>query len=159
MCIHPGVKQCSPPVDTPPSDAKVARTGSLQLEMPDRLPLTDARVFLRSHTTELTTVPLQMSVSPVMGKGFPVDTVPADKVESMLIFATGSGISPIAALIDDGALDAANRKMVKLFYGAQDIDSMAFAERCALACQHATAMPHLAYARAPTYTWHTVWKR
>lgn len=73
----------------------------------------------------------QVAVSPVMGKGFPVDSVPADKVDTMLIFATGSGISPIAALIEDGALDATARRDVRLFYGTHDVDSMAFAERCA----------------------------
>lgn len=46
-----------------------------------------------------------MDVSPVMGKGFPVDRVPPEKVSTILLFATGSGISPVKALIESGALE------------------------------------------------------
>eukprot|EP01025_Chloroclados_australasicus_P057254 TRINITY_DN7128_c0_g1_i3.p1 TRINITY_DN7128_c0_g1~~TRINITY_DN7128_c0_g1_i3.p1 ORF type:complete len:340 (-),score=26.92 TRINITY_DN7128_c0_g1_i3:456-1322(-) len=68
-------------------------------------------------------------VSPVMGKGFPVDTVPASEYPDMLIFATGSGISPIKALIESGALDASSRTDVRVYYGATDADSMAYLDK------------------------------
>lgn len=66
-----------------------------------------------------------------MGKGFPVEKVPADAFDTMLIFATGSGISPIKALIDAGDLDATDRQNVTLYYGAHDANSMAFLSWCA----------------------------
>lgn len=75
---------------------------------------------------------LQVLVSPVMGKGFPLEKVPVDLFDTMLIFATGSGISPIKALIEAGDLDATARENVVLFYGAHDPNSMAFLKRCAL---------------------------
>lgn len=65
-----------------------------------------------------------------MGKGFPVEKVPAEDFEAMLIFATGSGISPIKALIDAGDLNATDRQSVTLYYGAHDANSMAFLDRC-----------------------------
>jgi hypothetical protein len=46
-----------------------------------------------------------VDVSPVMGKGFPADTVPPEKVSTIILFATGSGISPVKALIESGALE------------------------------------------------------
>jgi ferredoxin-NADP reductase len=80
-----------------------------------------------SHDSDL----LQVQVSQVMGNGFSVDSVPPAIAETMLIFATGSGISPIKALIDADALEATSRKDVRLYYGTTDIDSMAYADRCA----------------------------
>lgn len=74
---------------------------------------------------------LQVQVSEVAGKGFPVDSVPPSDVDSMLIFATGSGISPIKALIDADALQAKQRKDVRLYYGTHDADHMAYADKCA----------------------------
>jgi hypothetical protein len=47
----------------------------------------------------------EVDVSPVMGKGFQVDKVPADSFSTLLMFATGSGISPIKALIESGELN------------------------------------------------------
>lgn len=71
----------------------------------------------------------KVSVSPVMGKGFPVANVPVSDFDTMLIFATGTGISPIKALIDAGALDATSRKDVRLYYGAKDTAHMAYLKR------------------------------
>lgn len=42
--------------------------------------------------------------SPAMGKGFPVDSL-ADDVNTVLLFAAGTGISPIKAVIESGKLD------------------------------------------------------
>lgn len=41
-----------------------------------------------------------VDVSPVMGKGFPIAQLPADKFSTILMFATGSGIAPVKALIE-----------------------------------------------------------
>jgi NAD(P)H-flavin reductase len=68
-----------------------------------------------------------------MGNGFPVEKVPPEEFNTMLIFATGTGISPIKALIDSGALNPTDREDVRLYYGATDADSMAYLSRCVLA--------------------------
>lgn len=76
----------------------------------------------------------QVEVSPCQGKGFPLERVPPADFPEMLIFATGSGIAPIKALIEAGALGATERKRVRLYYGAHDNDNMAYKERCGTAC-------------------------
>ena len=43
-------------------------------------------------------------MSPVMGKGFSVESVPPAEVPYLFIFATGTGIGPIKALIESHAL-------------------------------------------------------
>ncbi len=72
-----------------------------------------------------------VKVSPVMGKGFPVDRIPADSFKKVYLFATGSGISPIKALIESGKLNAAARDQVTLFYGTRTPASMAFSDKLA----------------------------
>lgn len=47
----------------------------------------------------------EVEASAVMGKGFQIDQVPADKFPTVVIFATGTGISPIRSLIESGALN------------------------------------------------------
>jgi ferredoxin-NADP reductase len=53
-------------------------------------------LYLRVSDTQLVALNLligdKVSVSNVMGKGFPVENIPADKISTILIFATGSGI-------------------------------------------------------------------
>jgi hypothetical protein len=46
----------------------------------------------------------EVSVSPVMGKGFRMERAPASDHPTCLLFATGSGISPIKALIESEEL-------------------------------------------------------
>lgn len=70
-----------------------------------------------------------IQVSGVMGKGFPVDRVPAESFQKLYLFATGSGISPIKALIESGAVNAAARQNVVLYYGARTPQDMAYVER------------------------------
>jgi arabinosyltransferase len=69
----------------------------------------------------------EVSVSDVMGTGFPVDRIPPSEVQNVYIFATGSGISPIKALIESGGLDTSSRSCVTLYYGARNEESMAYA--------------------------------
>lgn len=70
----------------------------------------------------------EVSVSDVMGKGFPLDRIPFKEYQTVYIFATGSGISPIKAIIESDALKAKERKLVKVYYGAKNRDSMAYAD-------------------------------
>ncbi len=44
----------------------------------------------------------QVDASPVQGKGFPIERIPVDSHSTVLMFATGTGISPIKALIESG---------------------------------------------------------
>ena len=70
-----------------------------------------------------------VKVSPVMGKGFPVDRIGAESFKKVYLFATGSGISPIKALIESGKLNASARDQVILYYGTRTPASMAFNDR------------------------------
>lgn len=65
----------------------------------------------------------------VMGKGFPVERIsPPDVAETVLLFATGTGISPIRSLIEFGF--AANQRAdVRLYYGARNLQTMAYQDR------------------------------
>ncbi|GFR44733.1 hypothetical protein Agub_g6061 [Astrephomene gubernaculifera] len=67
----------------------------------------------------------EVAVSPVMGRGFPLDRLPASSTPSVLLFATGSGISPIRAVLDSGAL--AGRE-VTLYYGTRNEESTPYRE-------------------------------
>jgi arabinosyltransferase len=71
-----------------------------------------------------------------MGKGFPVASVPPEEADTVLIFATGTGIAPIKAVIESGALEADKRKDVRLYFGCSDNDSSPYKELCApVLCQ------------------------
>ncbi|GJP42789.1 hypothetical protein CLOM_g2322 [Closterium sp. NIES-68] len=73
----------------------------------------------------------RVAVSAVMGKGFNADAVsPPGEVPSVLLFATGSGISPIRALIEHG-FDASARKDVRLFFGVRNGAFLPYQERFA----------------------------
>lgn len=72
----------------------------------------------------------EVMVSPVMGKGFPVGRVPPSSHPTLLLFATGSGVSPVKALVEcQEALQAGQRRDVRLYYGARTLDHMAFKDR------------------------------
>lgn len=47
-------------------------------------------------------------VSSVMGKGFPIEKIPWEQVSQVLIFATGTGIAPIKALIESPSFQVCN---------------------------------------------------
>lgn len=42
-----------------------------------------------------------------MGKGFPIAKLPAERYSTILMFATGSGIAPVKALIESPDLQVA----------------------------------------------------
>ena len=62
----------------------------------------------------------EVGVSPVMGKGFDLSKAPEDETPVTLLFATGSGISPIRALIASGQLEG---REVTLYYGGDRLDA------------------------------------
>ncbi|XP_065025781.1 fruit protein pKIWI502-like isoform X1 [Musa acuminata AAA Group] len=70
-----------------------------------------------------------VELSAVMGKGFQVERIsPPDAFPAVLIFATGSGISPIRSLIESG-FNANERSDVRLYYGARNLQRMAYQDR------------------------------
>ncbi|KAL0463515.1 UNVERIFIED_CONTAM: Fruit protein [Sesamum latifolium] len=70
-----------------------------------------------------------VELSPAMGKGFDIDRIsPPESYQTVLIFATGSGISPIRSLIEAG-FGADRRSDVRLYYGARNLHRMAYQER------------------------------
>ncbi|KAB1205633.1 hypothetical protein CJ030_MR7G017805 [Morella rubra] len=70
-----------------------------------------------------------VELSPVMGRGFDIDRIePPEAYPTVLIFATGSGISPIRSLIESG-FSASKRSDVRLYYGARNLKRMAYQER------------------------------
>lgn len=70
----------------------------------------------------------EVSVSPVMGKGFRMERAPASDHPTCLLFATGSGISPIKALIESEELQAHDRKDVRLYYGTRNTGATAYSD-------------------------------
>ncbi|RZB43585.1 Fruit protein pKIWI502 isoform D [Glycine soja] len=67
-----------------------------------------------------------VELSQVMGNGFNIDRIhPPKNFGTVLVFATGSGISPIRSLIESG-FDAAKRSDVRLYYGARNLQRMAY---------------------------------
>jgi ferredoxin-NADP reductase len=60
--------------------------------------------------------------SPAMGKGFNLDAV-GDDVDTVLLFAAGTGIAPIRAAIESGKLSG---KSCTLYYGARRAATMAY---------------------------------
>ena len=67
----------------------------------------------------------EVGVSPPMGKGFDLSAASADECPDAFLFATGSGISPVRALIKSGALEGRD---VTLFYGTASPAYTAFAD-------------------------------
>lgn len=71
----------------------------------------------------------KVELSQVMGSGFKMDQVaPAEDYPTILLFATGSGISPIRSLLEHG-FDAGKRKDVRLYYGARNLDRMSYQDK------------------------------
>ncbi|XP_054824064.1 fruit protein pKIWI502-like isoform X2 [Prosopis cineraria] len=70
-----------------------------------------------------------VELSQVMGNGFDTSRIdPPEKYATVFIFATGSGISPIRSLIESG-FSVAKRSDVRLFYGARNLQRMAYQDR------------------------------
>ncbi|KAM7271926.1 hypothetical protein ACFE04_031140 [Oxalis oulophora] len=70
-----------------------------------------------------------VELTQAMGKGFDIDRInPPQDFNSVFIFATGSGISPIRSLIESG-FSADKRSDVRLYYGARNLTRMAYQDR------------------------------
>ncbi|KAL6577617.1 hypothetical protein OROMI_009945 [Orobanche minor] len=70
-----------------------------------------------------------VELTPAMGKGFDIEQIsPPENYLTVVIFATGSGISPIRSLIETG-FAADRRSDVRLYYGARNLSRMAYQER------------------------------
>ncbi|KAF7827719.1 fruit protein pKIWI502 [Senna tora] len=70
-----------------------------------------------------------VELSPVMGNGFDMSRIdPPEKYTTVLIFATGSGISPIRSLVES-EFSAGKRSDVRLYYGARNLQRMAYQDR------------------------------
>eukprot|EP00899_Mesostigma_viride_P014885 jgi/Mesvir1/23398/Mv21092-RA.1 len=78
----------------------------------------------------MTSLPVggEVEMSPVMGKGFKVEELPANEYPYLLLFAAGTGISAIKAFIEEGVTD---RKEVRLYYGSAMPSTMAYKEKFA----------------------------
>ena len=70
----------------------------------------------------------EVEVSPVMGKGFDLTAVRGRS--KAVLFATGSGISPIRALLRSGTLKT-DAGATTLYYGTRDAEATAFLEESA----------------------------
>lgn len=73
-----------------------------------------------------------VQVSPISGRGFAIDKIPASDYHTVLLFATGTGISPIRAAIASVLLNgtgrSAKRRDVRLYYGTRSAAATAFLE-------------------------------
>ncbi|KAL4281563.1 hypothetical protein GQ457_03G025790 [Hibiscus cannabinus] len=70
-----------------------------------------------------------VELTQAMGNGFNIDRIdPPEDYPTVLIFATGSGISPIRSLIESG-FGADKRSDVRLYYGARNLRKMAYQDR------------------------------
>ncbi len=87
----------------------------------------------------------------IQGKGFPVERIPASDFPTVLMFATGSGISPIKAVIESGVLEADKRKKVKLYYGTKSAG-----EYCTY--PSARIRVRITHRRVQVDPKHTVWR-
>jgi NAD(P)H-flavin reductase len=69
----------------------------------------------------------ELIMSPAMGNGFKVDEKLGGDVTDVLLFAAGSGISPIRSAIESGKLAA--KSSVTLYYGAREPALMAYMDK------------------------------
>lgn len=71
----------------------------------------------------------KVEISPAAGKGFAIEHLyPAEDFPTVLLFATGTGISPVRSLIEAG-FDALKRSDVRLYYGAKNLQWMAYQDK------------------------------
>ncbi|XP_057486506.1 fruit protein pKIWI502-like [Actinidia eriantha] len=85
------------------------------------------------HTTAAALCKLEkghvVELSGIQGSGFDIDQLsPPKDYPTVLLFATGYGISPVRSLIETG-FGADKRSDVRLYYGAENPEAMAYKER------------------------------
>ncbi|XP_068638078.1 fruit protein pKIWI502-like [Aristolochia californica] len=70
-----------------------------------------------------------VELSMVMGKGYDIDQIsPPEEFPTVLLFASGAGISPIRSLIEWG-FGADKRSDVRLYYGTSNLEQMAYQDK------------------------------
>jgi len=76
----------------------------------------------------LTSAPVgtELEMSQVMGPGFKCTDGALEGVTDVMLFAVGSGISPVRSVIESGVLEG---KSVSLYYGAQTPEQMAYTDK------------------------------
>mmetsp|Transcript_16479 Transcript_16479/g.45433 ORF Transcript_16479/g.45433 Transcript_16479/m.45433 type:complete len:288 (+) Transcript_16479:28-891(+) len=104
-----------------PPDAENARFEFLVKKTDDNTWLTDG-----SAST--------LEISQVLGGGFPVkeelDSLKYDfPCQNILLFAAGSGISPIRSAIESGELQTTGARTARLYYGARNEDDLCYVDR------------------------------
>ncbi|KAH7440951.1 hypothetical protein KP509_03G017500 [Ceratopteris richardii] len=71
----------------------------------------------------------KVEVSPIKGSGFAIERLyPAEDFPTVLLFATGTGISSVRSLIESG-FDALKRSDVRLYYGTRNLQEMAYQDK------------------------------
>ncbi|CAN1138165.1 Fruit protein pKIWI502 [Linum perenne] len=107
-------------IASPPSFA--ASTGAFEF-LVKSVPGSTAELLCRLERGDV------VELSHAIGKGYEIDLIdPPEKYPTVLIFATGSGISPIRSLIESG-FSADRRSDVRLYYGARNLKRMAYQDR------------------------------
>ncbi len=93
-----------------------ARGGKeLELLIKSGTPLSDALIFSPPGTAVRTTLP--------SGRGFPLDLA---RGRDLLLFATGSGISPIRSCVEALRQERSSYGQVRLFFGVRTPDAFAY---------------------------------
>ncbi|EEF30157.1 fruit protein pKIWI502 isoform X1 [Ricinus communis] len=107
-------------IASPPSYA--AKKGAFEF-LVKSVPASTAELLCRLKKGDV------VELTQAMGGGFDIDRIsPPEKYCTVLIFATGSGISPIRSLIESG-FGANRRSDVRLYYGARNLNRMAYQDR------------------------------
>lgn len=104
-----------------PPDAENARFEFLIKKTDDNTWLTDGSAT-------------NVEMSQVLGGGFPVkaelDSLKYDfPCQNILLFAAGSGISPIRSAIESGELQTTGARTARLYYGARTEDDLCFVDK------------------------------
>jgi NAD(P)H-flavin reductase len=71
----------------------------------------------------------ELEMSQVMGEGFITDPEVMDNITDVMLFAAGSGIAPIRAVIESDTLGKKNKYDIKLFYGARTPKLMSYQDK------------------------------
>ena len=87
-------------------------------------------------------------MSPVMGKGFPVEKAPPAEFPYLFIFATGTGIGPIKALIESHALKVC---FIPIKQCGAPCQEPVPCSRCSM---HGSALGYVASAKSSDTLWY-----
>ncbi|GFZ21527.1 FAD/NAD(P)-binding oxidoreductase [Actinidia rufa] len=127
-----GERLCYVTIDIANSPGLVAnfvRAGQyIQIRIPDELvnPPPSPALFYIASPPSLVAKNLEFEF---LGRGLDIDQLsPPEDYPTVLLFATGYGISPIRSLIETG-FSANKRSDVRLYYGAENLRTMPYQDR------------------------------